>query len=412
MDAETARVEVRACTPEDHDHVIRMWREVQWIDDSDRMADALRTFLGYGDAQVAVLDGEAEALVHRTPGTIRYEDQDLSLSAVTAVTTSPVGRNLGLATLMTSAAVAAAGAEGAAVAALGMFEQGFYDRVGFGSLGYTLQLVFDPGRLQVEVPAARPVRVRREDWRDLAALLARGHRSHGGVRLSPPEAIQAELAWFEDPYLGLGFRAEDGRLRAAMVGTNASEYGPYRIALIAYETLEDLRDLLGLLRSLSAQIHRVALVEPAGVQVQDLLDRPLRGSELLDLDRQPPHTLMAWAQLRILDLETCAAARRWPGEPVSFDLVLHDPLTGGDHPWPGLGGDHSITVGDPSSAVPGHRGGLPVLRAGIGAFSRLWFGVRPASGLAVTDDLDGPPELLAALDRALLLPPPVTGLAF
>lgn len=412
MCAASPEVEIRGCRPDDHDAVIRMWREVQWIDDSDRMADALRGFLGYGNAQVAVLDGEAEALVHRTPGTIRYEHVDLPLSAVTAVTTSAIGRNLGLASRLTSAALAAAGEEGAAVAALGMFEQGFYDRFGFGSFGYTLQLVFDPGRLRVEVPAARPVRVTRDDWRDLAELIARSHRTHGGVRLDVPEATRAELGWMEDPFLGLGFRAADGRLRAAMVGTNASEYGPYRIAHLAYETLDDLRDLLGLLRSLSAQVHRVALVEPPGIQIQDLLDLPLRGSELLDLDRQPPHTLMSWAQLRILDLQACVAARHWPGEPVAFDLTLHDPLTGAGHPWPGIGGDHSITVGEPSTTTPGHRGGLPQLRASVGAFSRLWFGVRPATGLSLTDDLEGPPELLEALDRALLLPPPVTGLAF
>lgn len=412
MCAASPEVEIRTCTPEDHDAVIRMWREVQWIDDSDRMADALRGFLGYGDAQVAVLDGAAEALVHRTPGTIRYEDLDLPLSAVTAVTTSPVARNLGLATRMTAAAVAAAGQEGAAVAALGMFEQGFYDRIGFGSFGYTLQLVFDPGRLRVDVPTDRAVRVGRDDWQDLAALLARSHRGHGGVRLDPPDALRAETGWVEDPYLGLGFRAADGRLRAAMVGTNASEYGPYRIALLAFESLEDLRDLLGLLRSLSAQIHQVALVEPSGVQIQDLLDRPLRRSELLDLDRRPPHTFMSWAQLRILDLGACVAARRWPGEPVSFDLTVEDPITGAGHPWAGVGGDHSITVGSPSTVVSGHRGGLPVLRASVGALSRLWFGVRPATGLALTDRLEGPPELLSALDRALLLPPPVTGIAF
>lgn len=410
--AQTGDVEVRRCTPEDHDAVIRMWREIQWIDDSERTADALRALLGYGEAQVAVLDGEAEALTHRTPGTIRYDDVDLPLSAVTAVTTSPVGRNLGLASRLTAAAVAAAAEEGAAVAALGMFEQGFYDRFGFGSLGYSNQLVFDPGDLRVPVPEARPVRVGRDDWREVAALLARRHRTHGGVSLTPPETARAELGFMADPFLGLGFRTGDGRLRAAMVGTNGGEHGPYRIAAMAYETLADLRDLLGLLRSLSAQVHQVAMVEPAGVQVQDLLDHPIRGRELLDLARQPSHTAMSWAQLRLLDLAACVAARRWPGEPVTFDLTLLDPLTGAGHRWPGLGGDHSVTVGDPSTVTPGHRGGQPRLRASVGAFSRLWFGVRPATGLALTDDLDGPPELLTALDRALLLPPPVTGLAF
>jgi hypothetical protein len=42
----------------------------------------------------------------------------------------------------------------------------------------------------------------------------------------------------------------------------------------------------------------------------------------------------------------------------------------------------------------------------VNAFSRLWLGVRPASGLAVTDDLAGPSALLEQLDRVLLLPEP------
>jgi hypothetical protein len=53
-----------------------------------------------------------------------------------------------------------------------------------------------------------------------------------------------------------------------------------------------------------------------------------------------------------------------------------------------------------------------VLRASIGALSRLWFGVRPATGLTVTDDLTGPSQLLEALDRVLVLPPPLPELSF
>jgi hypothetical protein len=36
----------------------------------------------------------------------------------------------------------------------------------------------------------------------------------------------------------------------------------------------------------------------------------------------------------------------------------------------------------------------------------MWLGVRPASGLAVTDELAGPPALLEQLDDVLLLPTP------
>lgn len=405
-------IEVRDHQPSDLPAITRMWREIQWIDDSDRMAEALGDFLDGADALVATLDGEAEALVHRTAGAIRYDVHDLPLAAITAVTTSVIGRNLGLATRVTGEALVRAALDGAAVAALGMFEQGFYDRLGFGTLPYSVQLAFDPADLQVPVSKATPVRITRDDWADVAELMTRRRRGHGEVRLDRPEAVRAELAWFEDPFLGLGLRDSEGSLRACLAGTNAGEGGPFRIELLAFVDDAALLDLLGLLRSLSAQIHRVELVEPARIQLQDLLARPIRGHDLLEPDRRSPHSAMAWYQLRILDLSACVAARRWPGEEVAFDLVLRDPLSDADLAWPGLSGEWSVTVGDTSTVSPGHRGGLPVLDAGVGAFSRMWFGVRPASGLALTADLSGPAELLAALDRALLLPPPLPGLAF
>jgi len=411
MDAPDA-VELRDYREADLPAVTRMWREVGWIDDSDREAEALRTFLGYGAARVGAIHGEAECLVHRTPGTIRYDQHDLALCAVTAVTTSAVARGLGLASQLAGEAVAAGALDGAAVAALGMFEQGFYDRFGFGSLGYEIEMSFDPAKLRLGAPARRPVRVERTDWQEVAQLMGRRARGHGGVSLDPPAAMRAELGWVDDPYLGLGVRGRDGRLTGCLIGTNVGEHGPLKVQVVGYETHDDLRDLLAILRSLRAQIHEVLLVEPAAIQLQDLLEEPIRGHELLDPDRRPRHSAMAWCQLRILDLERCAAARTWPGPEVAFDLDLRDPVGGPGVAWPGLSGPWSITVGAPSSASRGHRGGLPVVRASVGALSRLWFGVRPATGLAVTDDLVGPPELLAALDEALRLPPPRPGLSF
>lgn len=67
---------------------------------------------------------------------------------------------------------------------------------------------------------------------------------------------------------------------------------------------------------------------------------------------------------------------------------------------------HVVTLGPESAAVTGSDASLPTLEASVGAFTRLWMGVRPASGLAVSDRLSGPPELLAALDRVLCLPEP------
>jgi len=93
--------------------------------------------------------------------------------------------------------------------------------------------------------------------------------------------------------------------------------------------------------------------------------------------------------------------------------VLTDPLadllTG---TWRGVGGDYTLRIGDPSTVVSGSTAGLPTLEATVNAFSRMWFGVLGASSLAITDDLDGPAELLAALDEALCLPVPRAGWDF
>ncbi|HAS10693.1 MAG TPA: hypothetical protein DCS55_09295, partial [Acidimicrobiaceae bacterium] len=80
--------------------VTRMWREVGWIDDSDGQAEALRRFLDRGTALLADVHGEAECMVHRTAGSIRYVDTDLPLCAISGVTTSHVGRRQGLASAL------------------------------------------------------------------------------------------------------------------------------------------------------------------------------------------------------------------------------------------------------------------------------------------------------------------------
>jgi hypothetical protein len=59
-----------------------------------------------GRAWVAEIDGAAEAEASTAPGTIRYLSQDPPLAAVTAVSTSLVGRKKGLATQLTALAVA------------------------------------------------------------------------------------------------------------------------------------------------------------------------------------------------------------------------------------------------------------------------------------------------------------------
>jgi hypothetical protein len=81
-----------------------------------------------------------------------------------------------------------------------------------------------------------------------------------------------------------------------------------------------------------------------------------------------------------------------------------------DESWSGLEGSYLIEISNASKVEHGADPALPTLRATVADFSRMWIGARSASSLAVTGGLNGPPDLLAALDEAFRLPTPRTGL--
>jgi hypothetical protein len=146
--------------------------------------------------------------------------------------------------------------------------------------------------------------------------------------------------------------------------------------------------------------------EPPHVQMQDMLKEPFRHRGSTEASAfANSHTSVAYWQLRVLDLDACVGKRNWIGPEVRFNLVLTDPLSEmleGD--WQGVGGEYVVHIGTPSAVSQGQDPGLPALHAGVGAFTRLLFGIASASKLSVTDDLSGPASLLAHLDEAFLLP--------
>ncbi|MEM6702592.1 MAG: GNAT family N-acetyltransferase [Acidobacteriota bacterium] len=404
----------------DLDAVVRMWKEVGWIE-RDEQRNEVAHFLAAGVGEVARIDGEAECLVHRSPGSVHYasplgEGVDLKLSAITAVTTSPIARRRGFASRLTARALAAAAEEGFAVAALGMFEQGFYDRLGFGTSGYEHLFRFDPAQLRVEhIPFRAPERLSPQQAEDIHGALQGRMRHHGAIRIDSSEFVKGEFT-FHERFYGLGYRDEEGALTHCLVGSMKDEYGPWNIFLIAYRTTEQLLELFRLLYELSDQFRAVRLYQPAHVQLQALLGEPFRerqrsaGSPMAS-----EHEAHAWMQLRILDVEACVAACRFAGEPLSFNLDLTDPAAdkvSDDLSWKGAGGCYTVSLGPTSSASRGSTEGLPVLVADVGSFTRLWFGVGRPSTLAVTDSLQAAPELLSALERVIALPQPVAGMEF
>jgi hypothetical protein len=109
------------------------------------------------------------------------------------------------------------------------------------------------------------------------------------------------------------------------------------------------------------------------------------------------------------DVPACLEATALRGVDLRFNLCLHDPIESylsPDETWRDVGGEYTVTLGAESGAEVGRADGLRTLDASVGAFTRLWLGVAPATGLALTDELSGPAELLSELDWAFRLPTP------
>jgi len=178
-------------------------------------------------------------------------------------------------------------------------------------------------------------------------------RSHGSIVLTPAGLIGGEVG-FANNLFALGYRDSDGTLTHFVYGQLKGEYGPWNIDAIAYQTGDQLLELLRLLRELSDQIRSVRIMEPAHVQLQALLRNPIRDlARPQRSDHESLNRSIARWQLRMLDVQTCVAARRWAVEPVRFNLSTTDPLGDRlDGSWRGVAGDYTITVGTQSDATP------------------------------------------------------------
>jgi hypothetical protein len=391
----------------DIDAVIRTWRECGWIDD-DKQVPSLKDLFSVGEALVGTIDDEAECVVHSTPGSIMYQDQELFLGAVTAVTTSRIARKSGFARELTARLLARQASAGMQVSALGMFEQGFYDKVGYGTGSYEHWITFDPATLKVDPSFRPPKRLVPKDYEAVHAAMCSRKKGHGACDLAPPQILKAELNWI-DNYFGLGYYdGPGGSLSHFIIGSARREHGPYNIHWRAYQNADQLLELLALVKSLGDQVNSVGMLEIGDIQLQDLLHQPFRNRRnTAKSEHENRSRAQAFWQLRILDLEACLSKTRLQTPPVKFNLCLTDPITDSLDDgvnWQGIGGDYIVELGNESHAEAGSSASLPTLNASVNAFSRMWFGIRPASSLAVTDNLHGPAELLKDLDESLRLP--------
>ncbi|MBI5834204.1 MAG: sterol carrier protein domain-containing protein [Armatimonadetes bacterium] len=392
----------------DRESTRRIWQEIGWLKDDDDF-DSFDRGVAANRSLVGELDGQAECLVQSAPGTLRYLDRDLPLCSVCAVTTSHLARQGGMATQLVARLVAEDALAGAAVQCLGMFDQGFYDRLGFGAGGFDIWAQFDPATLTVGRAFRAPKRLTKEHGEQAHAARVARRRGHGAVTVTAAEPTTCG-AFAQKDHAGYGW-FDGNTLTHFFWGRFKERYhGPLHIHMMAWSEPEQLLEMLAFLRSLGDQIHAVGMVEPAEIQIQDLLRTPARAERVREKGEfETGYDANVWWQMRMNDVPTCVAACRGVGERLRFNARLTDPVV--DHlppdmPWRGAGGDYVVTVGDESGAEVGFDASLPTLEATINAFTRLWLGVRPASGLAVTDRLSGPRELLERLDGALRLPTP------
>ena len=402
----------------DFDAVKQVWLDVGWLDE-DNVEDhekGLEALLTTSKSVVFPIDGVAECSVISQPGFMRYLNADLNLGIVAAVTTGHVARRMGAARKLTADVLATLAEDGAEIAALGMFDQGFYDQLGFGSGAYISIFHFDPHTLNVTNRFRPPKRLTRDHWQDMHTAMRNRKRSHGGCWITPPESMQSESIWTPSPF-GLGYYDGEGNtLSHFFWGEAEGQHGPYNITHMAYQTTEQLFELLALIKSLGDQTHKVQMEAPPEIQLQDLLDQPFRFQRLTEGSaHENYHEANAHWQARILDLPACIAKTALHGESLSFNLRLTDPVTAHllrPHEWQGVAGDYIVKLGPQSSAVRGQQEGLPQLSASVGAFTRMWLGVRSASSLALTDDLQGDAALLQNLDRVVHVPAPHLGWDF
>lgn len=392
----------------DREAIVRIWKETGWLE--KEKGEGLDSLAQCSTSYVAEIEGSAESLVMATPGTMRYLEKDLPLSAICGVTTSRIGRQQGFARELTARVLAHDAREGAVVSVLGMFEQGFYNRLGFGTGGYEHWVSFDPTSLELSIKHGIPSRLGKDDWKAIHSSMLNRLRHHGSCNLLPEEISKGELLLSDDTSFGLGYYNKEGELTHHLWAYPKDvENGPYSIRWMVFQDYYQFLQLMALLKSLGDQVFLVQMREPRGIQIQDLIKRPLQKSIISRRSDFPFYTrAVAYWQARILDLEGALALTHLQGDEVSFNLILRDPISKilPSSSWNGVEGEYVVTLGPSSRARRGEDGTLPTLKTSVGTFTRLWLGVLPARSLAVTDTLEGPLWLLEELERILRLPNP------
>lgn len=404
------KITIREYRKTDAAAVLRIFRESDWVPEKTKAAQ-LHEYCTMALTLVGEINGAVECVTTTTPADMVYLDDTLAVEACTGVITGMPARRKGIALEQTALMMMHNAAAGMPVSALGVFEQGFYDRLGYGSAHYSHRLRCDLGDLKTDTRARAPVRITDKDWQAVHDAINARRRFHGAMNLLHSDHTKLQMKLSEDLF-GLGYKRPDGSFSHLILGELEGEHGPLYVEWMVWRTTDELRELLALLASLGDQIWVASMPAPPGFQLSDLVAWPLkqRPSTLGYFDGKryaTGTTAQSPWQFRIMDLPLCVSKVKLPAGAVEFNLALTDPLDRyaerSPSGWQTLTGDWVVKFGASSSAKRGKDAKLPTLTASVGAFSRLWGGAS-ALGLSVTDDFTAPDDLIAALDATLNLP--------
>jgi len=390
---------------------ISIWMDVGWLmNGQEKLANL---WFDSADALVGEHFNDVVALGLAHSGTFRHaaHSQDIPFCAISAVTVALHGRKLGFAGTLTAELLARGAERGEAFAGLGMFEQGFYDRLGFANYPYTRIAEFRPSELMLSgFFSSDPVRLGKQNWQDIHQSRINRLRYHGSVNL-PPVITQADMEINKNTF-AIGFRNKIGEMtHHYVVRSVKGEHGPMSVIWMAFQTPDQFKDILLSIKSFGDQIDIVSLQEPPGIQFQSLLRKPISTNRQStgSAGHKVGIRTGSWSQGRILDLRKCIEGMNCVGKECSFNLILTDPVEkylDSSFEWKGCGGEYTIRFSSESNAELGITEGLPVMKCSVNTFSKLWTGTAKPSMLPYTDKITAPSSLLEKLDKTLNLPEP------
>ena len=391
----------------DKDALYRISKEICWP------TEGIETFVDEGRNIVVEVNGEIEAFASSSLGKMQYlnggDDKDkIPFSNIGTVATSLIMRKQGIAGKITALKIAEDVEDGAAICALDMFDQGYYDKLGFGTGSYTNYITFPLKALKITGKPKIPTRLTKKDWKVVNESM-HNRLSYHGTFCASPDLIKGSM---EISGIGYGYFDENNNLTHHIwINDKKLDAGKASIKWMTYQNYDQFFELLRLLKSFQEQITTVYMRELPNINIQDLLETPFHYQALSENTPHEFKTLSeaSW-QMRICDIKKVLSLTKLNFGNIKFNLKLKDPiekyLVDEDVKWKGISGNYIVELGENSSAVDGNDAKLETMEASVGAFSRMWLGVKSATSLSLTDDLKASEELIKTLDKVLCLPLP------